>query len=99
MFVYPDDHPGVKRLQVELCVVQDPLRFRIRCQQNLKTAVEGESGNMVRPDPAADSIGCFEDPERDVVLMKVPRTCEAGQTSADDQNICEIGRASCRERV
>jgi len=60
-------------MEVQSLIVQYSPRFRISGKENLKTPIQEESLNLVRPDPAPYSIRGFEEEEGNVFLMKLKR--------------------------
>lgn len=77
---------GVELLKVEGLIVQKPLGFGIRGDENLEAAVEKETVEGIGPDAAADGVGGFEKEEGNALGMETSGGGEAGETSADDDD-------------
>ena len=75
-------------MQVQGPIVQRLLRFRIRRQQDLKTAIKKKAIHAIRPRAPADCVRSLEHAARDARPTQPPSAAEARQASADDQHIC-----------
>jgi hypothetical protein len=83
-----NERPRLKWVQVQGPIVQHLLCFRIRRQQDLKTAIQEKALDAVRPRSPADCVRSFEHAARDARPTQPSSAAEARQASADDQHIC-----------
>ncbi len=57
-------------MQVQLLVIQNPLRFRVSGKQDLESSVQEKPFHPVRPHPSSHSIGCLEKSKGNSFLME-----------------------------
>ena len=82
-----------KGFQVEEGIVEQTLGLRISGEQNLKSAVEQETINLIGTNAASNAIGGFKNLKADAFFVKLARAGKTGQTCPNDKNI-RAGRHS-----
>jgi hypothetical protein len=77
----------IERVEVKPGIVEDALCFGVGCQQNLESAVEQESCNMIRSNTTSHGIRRFEKLERYPVFVEMPCTGKPCQAAANNKNV------------
>jgi hypothetical protein len=85
--IRPNHCAGEEGVKVKFGVVQHPLRFGVRRLQDLKTSIEKESRNTICSYAASKAVGCLNDLEGDTILMEVPCTSQACESTTDNHDI------------
>jgi hypothetical protein len=78
---------GLESPQVQSLVIQQPFRFRVGGQKHLKAAIQLESVDAIRADPAANAVRSLEDQEAKPRLLDASSAAEPGKTSTNNQHV------------
>jgi hypothetical protein len=89
----PDHGSRVKIMQVQRLVIQNPLRFRVSGQKDLKSPVKEKPFRPVRAHPSTHSVQCLNQEKANPFLMKSKRTAKARKSSSYDNHIAFRGHS------
>lgn len=86
LFPIKHDRTGLERMQRKGIKIQNPPRFRIGTEINLKPAIEQKILHPVSPHPSSHAITRFDHPHRNPCFMETQGTTQTRQTCAHNQH-------------
>ncbi len=78
---------GVESPQVQSLLIQEPFRFRVSGLKNFEAAIQLESVDAIRANPAANAVRSLEEQEAKPRLLDTWSAADPGKTSTNDQHV------------